>query len=69
MIYAIFLCMGVMHGQCQMAEPGRQTFQGYVPPTYYETLESCEAKVRQIDPYPRKDMYYRCFGKKVDEWQ
>jgi hypothetical protein len=67
-IYAIFICMTAI-GQCRMAEPGRQTFEGYVPETTYQTLDACEKKVKIYTPYPRKDMVFKCFGKHVDEWE
>jgi hypothetical protein len=67
-IYAVFLCFAVS-GQCQMFEPGRQTFAGYMPGITYPTLEACQDKIKVYAPYPRKDITFRCFGRHVDTWE
>lgn len=68
-VYAIFLCMAAMHG-CQPADPGRssQAF-GSIPGETFTTLAACQRKLLVYNgPHPRKDLFYRCYGRHLDAW-
>jgi len=68
MIYAIFLCLAQMNGNCQQVPIGYHLVPGGQSP-YFASKAECEKELANVIGSGAQAVGYRCLGRHVETWQ